>query len=109
MTDVYIVDAVRTAGGRRNGALASWYPADLGAEVLNALVDRSAFDPAAIDDVIGGCVPQAGEQAFAFARNTMLASKLPETVPAVTVERKINARKKRAEKMPAFLNPVVSI
>ncbi|PYB78947.1 acetyl-CoA C-acetyltransferase [Pseudomonas sp. LB-090624] len=87
MADAYIVAAVRTAGGRRNGKLAGWHPADLGAEVLNALVDRSGIDPAAVEDVIFGCVTQAGEQAFAFARNVVLASKLPQSVPAVTIDR----------------------
>jgi acetyl-CoA C-acetyltransferase len=87
MADAYIVAAVRTAGGRRNGKLAGWHPADLGGEVLNALVDRSGIDPAVVDDVIFGCVTQAGEQAFAFARNVVFASKLPQTVPAVTIDR----------------------
>jgi acetyl-CoA C-acetyltransferase len=81
------VDAVRTAGGRRNGRLAAWHPADLGAEVLNALIDRTGIDPRAIEDVIMGCVTQAGEQASAFGRNVVLASKLPQSVPAVTVDR----------------------
>jgi acetyl-CoA C-acetyltransferase len=87
MADAYIVDAVRTAGGRRNGKLAAWHPADLAGEVLNALLARTGVDPAAIEDVILGCVTQAGEQAFAFARNAVLASRLPETVPAVTIDR----------------------
>jgi acetyl-CoA C-acetyltransferase len=87
MADAYIVDAVRTAGGRRNGALAGWHPADLAAEMLNALVDRSGIDPASIEDVILGCVTQAGEQSFAFARNAVLASRLPQSVPAVTIDR----------------------
>lgn len=87
MTDAYIVEAVRTAGGRRNGALAGWHPADMGGEVLNALVDRSGIDPAAIEDVILGCVTQAGEQGFAFARNAVLSSRLPQSVPAVTIDR----------------------
>jgi len=87
MAEAYIVDAVRTAGGRRNGKLAGWHPADLAAEILNALVDRSGIDPAAVEDVILGCVTQAGEQSFAFARNAVLASKLPVSVPAVTVDR----------------------
>jgi acetyl-CoA C-acetyltransferase len=78
---------MRTAGGRRNGKLAGWHPADMAAETLNALVDRSGVDPAAIEDVILGCVTQAGEQAFAFGRNAVLASRLPETVPAVTIDR----------------------
>jgi acetyl-CoA C-acetyltransferase len=87
MAEAYIVDAVRTAGGRRNGKLAGWHPADLGAEVLNALIDRTRVDPEAIDDVIMGCVTQAGEQSFAFGRNAVLASKLPDSVPAVTIDR----------------------
>jgi acetyl-CoA C-acetyltransferase len=87
MAEAYIVDAVRTAGGKRKGALAGVHPADLGAVVLNGLVDRTGVDPAAIDDVIVGCVTQAGEQAFAFGRNVVLASRLPESVPAVTIDR----------------------
>ncbi|MBB3957196.1 acetyl-CoA C-acetyltransferase [Novosphingobium sediminicola] len=87
MSEAYIVEAVRTAGGKRKGALAGWHPADMGAQVLNALVERSGIDPAAIEDVVLGCVTQAGEQGFAFARNAVLASKLPQTVPAVTVDR----------------------
>ncbi|WP_181954511.1 acetyl-CoA C-acetyltransferase [Pararhodobacter zhoushanensis] len=87
MAEAYLVELVRTAGGRRKGALANWHPADLGAEVIDALVARSGIDPAAIDDVIVGCVTQAGEQAFAFGRNCVLASGLPESVPAVTIDR----------------------
>ncbi len=87
MAEAYIVEAVRTAGGRRNGRLAGWHPADLGAQVLNAIVDRTGIDPAAIDDVIMGCVTQAGEQASHVGRNAVLASKLPTSVPAVTIDR----------------------
>jgi acetyl-CoA C-acetyltransferase len=87
MAEAYIVEAVRTAGGRRKGALADVHPADLGGAVLDALVDRTGVDPAAIEDVIVGCVTQAGEQAFAFGRNLVLASKLPDSVPAVTIDR----------------------
>ncbi|HEY0625373.1 MAG TPA: acetyl-CoA C-acetyltransferase [Allosphingosinicella sp.] len=87
MAEAYIVDAVRTAGGKRGGALKDWHPADMAAEVLNALVERSDIDPAAIEDVIMGCVSQAGEQAFHVGRNAVLASKLPESVPAVTIDR----------------------
>ena len=87
MAEAYIVDAVRTAGGKRKGKLAGWHPADMAGEVLNALVDRTGIDPAAIDDVIMGCVTQAGEQAFAFGRNAVLASRLPQSVPAVTIDR----------------------
>lgn len=87
MADAYIVDVARTAGGRRNGRLSAWHPADLAAEVLNALVARTKVDPAAIDDVILGCVTQAGEQAFCVGRNAVLASDLPDSIPAVTVDR----------------------
>ena len=87
MAEAYIVDVVRTAGGRRNGKLAGWHPADLAAEVLNSILERTGIDPASIEDVILGCVTQAGEQAFAFARNAVLASKLPQSVPAVTIDR----------------------
>jgi acetyl-CoA C-acetyltransferase len=86
-SSAYIVEAVRTAGGRRNGKLSAWHPADLAGEVLNAVVERSGIDPATVEDVILGCVTQAGEQSFAFARNAVLASNLPETVPAVTIDR----------------------
>lgn len=87
MAEAYIIEAVRTAGGRRNGKLAGWHPANMAAEALNAIVDRSGIDAAAVDDVILGCVTQAGEQAFAFGRNAVLASKLPASVPAVTIDR----------------------
>ena len=71
MAQAYIVEAARTAGGRRGGALKDWHPADLGAQVLNALVDRSGIDPASIDDVIAGCVSQVGEQAVNLGRNAV--------------------------------------
>ena len=87
MAEAYIVEALRTAGGKRGGALRDWHPVDLGAAVLNALVDRSGIDPAAIDDVIVGCVGQIGEQSFHVGRNMVLASKLPQSVPAVTIDR----------------------
>ena len=79
MSAAYIIDARRTAGGRRGGALRDWHPADLGAAILDALVDRSGIDPAAIDDVIVGCVSQVGEQSFHVGRNMVLASSLPQT------------------------------
>lgn len=87
MTTAYIVDAVRSAGGKRGGALAGWHPVDLGAAVLDGLVARTGIDPAAIEDVITGCVSQGGEQSFQVARNIVLASSLPESVPAVTIDR----------------------
>jgi len=86
-SNAYIVEALRTAGGRRNGKLAGWHPADMAGEVLNALVEHTGVDPAAIEDVIVGCVSQVGEQAFHIGRNAVLASKLPDSVPAVTIDR----------------------
>ncbi len=87
--DAYIVSAVRTAGARKGGRLAGWHPADLSAKVIDAVVDRvqSGFDPALVDDVIWGCVGQAGEQAANVGRNAVLASSLPESVPATSIDR----------------------
>jgi len=87
MAEAYIVDAVRTAGGRRNGRLAGWHPNDLGGAILSAAVARSGIDPAAVDDVIMGCVSQAGEQGLHIGRNSVLASTLPQSVPAVSIDR----------------------
>ena len=87
MPEAYIVAAARTAGGRKGGALRDWHPADMAAEILDALIDRSGMDPAAVEDVIMGCVGQAGEQAFHIGRNAVLASSLPQSVPAVTIDR----------------------
>ena len=87
MAEAYIVEALRTAGGRRGGALRDWHPADLGAAVLDALVERSGIDPAAVDDVITGCVGQVGEQSFHVGRNMVMASSLPDSVPAVSIDR----------------------
>src|SRR5499427_5058983 len=87
MAEAYIVAAARTAGGRKGGRLAGWHPADLAATVLDSLVDRTGVDPAQIEDVIMGCVMQAGEQSNNIARNAVMASKLPESVPATSVDR----------------------
>ena len=88
MAVAYIVDAVRTAGGRRGGRLAGIHPVDLAAMTLDALVARSGIDPAAIEDVIMGCVSQGGQQANQVGRNAVLASRLlPQSVPAVTIDR----------------------
>ena len=87
MTQAYIVATARTAGGRRGGRLAGWHPADLAAQVLNALIDRSGIDPAQDDDVIMGCVSQIGEQSTNVGRNAVLASRLPQSVPATTIDR----------------------
>lgn len=87
MAEAYIVAAARTAGGRKGGRLAGWHPTDMAGAILDSLVDRTGADPALIDDVIMGCVGQAGEQAFNVARNAILSSKLPESVPGTSVDR----------------------
>ena len=87
MPEAYIVNAVRTAGGRREGSLREWHPADLGAVVLDELVRRTDMAPELIDDVIFGCVSQVGAQSCNVARNAVLASGLPESVPGTTVDR----------------------
>lgn len=87
MGEAYIVSAVRTAGGRKGGRLRQWHSADLGAAVLDELVVRSSIDPALIEDVIMGCVSQGGEQSNSVGRNAVLSSKLPESVPSVTIDR----------------------
>jgi acetyl-CoA acyltransferase len=87
MTTAVIVDAVRTAGGKRNGKLRNWHAVDLASEPLKALQARNGFDPALVDDVITGCVMQVGEQALNIARSAVLAAGWPESVPATTVDR----------------------
>ncbi|ORA37070.1 thiolase family protein [Mycobacterium aquaticum] len=87
MAEAVIVEAVRSPVGKRNGALSGVHPAELSAQVLNALVERAGVDPALVDDVIWGCVMQAGEQALDIARTAVLAAGWPETVPGVTVDR----------------------
>jgi acetyl-CoA C-acetyltransferase len=87
MGAAYIVAASRTAGGRRNGRLKDWHAADLAGRVLDDVVARAKADPALIEDVIMGCVSQAGEQSTNVARNAVLSSSLPESVPATSVDR----------------------
>ena len=88
MATAYIVDAVRTAGGKRNGILAGWHPVDLAAATLDAIVARTGIDASRIDDVIMGCVSQGGQQAGQVGRNAVLAAKLvPDSVPAVSIDR----------------------
>jgi acetyl-CoA acyltransferase len=87
MPTAVIVDAVRTPGGKRNGKLRGWHPADLASETLRALASRNDLDPALVDDVIMGCVSQVGEQAFNVGRNAVLAAGWPESVPATTIDR----------------------
>ena len=88
MAEAYIVDAVRTAGGKRGGKLAGVHPVDMAASVLDAIVARTGIDGAAVDDVIMGCVMQGGQQAGQVGRNAVLAAKnLPDSVPAVSIDR----------------------
>jgi acetyl-CoA acyltransferase len=87
MPTAVIVDAVRTAGGKRNGKLSGWHPADLAAEVLTSLVERNNLDPGLVEDVICGCVMQAGSQSINVGRNAVLAAGWPEEVPGTTIDR----------------------
>src|SRR5881275_981655 len=87
MPEAYIVDAVRTPVGRKNGGLAKAHPADLGAHVLTELVQRTGIDPAAVEDVVFGNVDSIGPQAGDIARTAWLAAGLPEEVPGVTIDR----------------------
>src|SRR5881275_1386164 len=87
MAEAYLVEAVRSPVQRRGGALSGVHPADLGAHVLSALMTRSGIDPAAVDDVVFGCVDTIGPQAGDIARTCWLAAGLPEEVPGTTVDR----------------------
>src|SRR5215469_14022147 len=87
MAEAVIVEAVRSPVGKRNGGLSGVHPGELSAQVLNGLVERAGVDPALVDDVIWGCVMQAGEQAIDIARTAVLTAGWPETVPGVTVDR----------------------
>src|ERR1700678_1364782 len=87
MAEAYIVAAARTAGGRNGGRLAGWHPADLAASVLDALIERSGAAPDQVEDVIMGCVSQTSEQSNNVARNAIMASKLPESVPGTSIDR----------------------
>src|SRR5580658_1740358 len=87
MAEAFIVEAVRSPVGKRNGALSKVHPADLGAHVLRALVARAKIDPAAVDDVVFGCLDTIGPQAGDIARTCWLSAGLPDEVPGVTVDR----------------------
>src|SRR6516165_7376873 len=87
MTTAVIVDAVRSAGGKRNGKLRGWHAVDLASEPLRALADRNKLDPAQVDDVVMGCVMQVSEQSLNVGRNAVLAAGWPESVPGTTVDR----------------------
>ena len=91
MAEAYIIDACRTPVGKRGGALSQVHPADLGAHILKALVERSGVDPNTVDDVIFGCIDQLGPQAGDIARTAWLAAGFPEDVPGVTIDRQMSA------------------
>jgi acetyl-CoA acyltransferase len=96
MPNAVIVDAVRTAGGKRNGRLSGWHPTDLAAEVLKALAERNNLDPALVDDVIMGCVMQVGSQGLNIGRNAVLGAGWPESVPATTIDRQCGSSQQSA-------------
>ena len=98
MASAVIVDAVRTASGKgkAGGALSGVHPVDLLATVLAQLVERNGLDPAQVDDVIGGCVTQAGEQSLNITRNAVFAAGFPESVPATTVDRQCGSSQQAA-------------
>lgn len=96
MPEAVIIDAIRTAGGKRNGALGGWHAADLAGTVLKALAERNDLDPVIVDDVIMGCVSQVGDQSTNVGRSAVLAAGWPETVPATTVDRQCGSSQQAA-------------
>ena len=96
MATAVIVDAVRTAGGKRYGKLSGWHAADLAAETLKALVERNNLDPALVEDVIMGCVMQVGNQSVNVGRSAVLAAGWPDTVPATTIDRQCGSSQQSA-------------
>jgi acetyl-CoA acyltransferase len=96
MPTAVIVDAVRTAGGKRNGKLKDWHPVDLAAETLKALVERNDLDPALIEDVIMGCVMQTGAQGLNIGRNAALAAGFPESVVGTSIDRQCGSSQQSA-------------
>lgn len=87
MAEAYITAALRTAGGKRKGNLSGWHPVDLAGKLIDGLLDRTGIDPAAVEDVLMGCVSQVGEQSTNVGRNAVLASRLPESVPGTSIDR----------------------
>src|SRR6266849_5710842 len=94
--EAVIVDCARTAFGKRKGALAGWHPTDLLALVLRTIVERNDIDPERIDDVVGGCVTQSGEQGCNVTRNAWVAAGLPWSVPATSVDRQCGSSQQAA-------------
>jgi acetyl-CoA C-acetyltransferase len=93
MPEAYVIEAVRTAVGKRNGSLAGVHPVDLAAAAWRGLFDRIDVDPGSVDDVIAGCVDAVGPQAGNIARLSWLAAGYPEEVPGVTVDRQCGSRR----------------
>src|SRR6187455_188537 len=96
MAEAFIIDAARTPVGRRRGGLSTAHPADLGAHILKALVGRTGIDPAAVDDVIFGCLDTVGPQAGDIARTCWLAAGLPDEVPGTTIDRQCGSAQQAA-------------
>ena len=96
MATAVIVDAVRTPGGKRNGKLSGWHPADLAGLTLRSLAERNDLDPSLVDDVIMGCVMQVGHQGLNIGRNAVLAAGWPESVPATSVDRQCGSSQQSA-------------
>ncbi|MDV7089792.1 thiolase family protein [Rhodococcus opacus] len=98
MTDAVLVDVIRLASGKGKpgGALSGTHPVELLAHVLRTLVDRNDIDPAQIDDVIGGCVSQVGEQAVNISRTALLSAGFPDSVPATTIDRQCGSSQQAA-------------
>jgi len=96
MPEAVIIDAVRTPMGKRNGALKDWHPADLAAETLKALAERTSLDTELVEDVIMGCVSQIGEQTFNLGRNAVLGAGWPESVPGLTIDRQCGSSQQSA-------------
>src|SRR5213592_419256 len=94
--EAVIVDTVRTAVGKRKGALANWHPSDLLGLTLRSLLERNDVDPGTIDDVVGGCVTQSGEQGCNVTRNGWVAAGLPWSVPATSVDRQCGSSQQAA-------------
>jgi len=113
MTEAYIVDAVRTPTGRRRGSLSQEHPADLGAHVIKALIERNDLDPMAVDDVMLGCVDAIGPQAGDIARTCWLAAGMPEAIPGVTIDRQCGSSQQAvhfaAQAIMAGVNDVVLV
>ena len=107
MAEAYIIDAVRTPVGKRGGGLSQAHPADLGAHVIRALMERTGVDPGAVEDVIFGCCDTIGPQAGDVARTCWLAAGLPDHVPGVTIDRQTGRAITGGAAQGIFVNPAL--